>query len=123
MTRTIHATRGWVTQEIRALRNDLEARILKLCDLREQLMVERDEILPQAVGGSAPGLVWSNNGQFASSHNMAVIVEGIDSVFYPERLQDGSRDFNRPRQSGPNPAHPMLLDDAPNGEEDWAAIG
>lgn len=123
MTRTIHASRQWLTQEIRTLRNDLEARIIKLCDLREQLTKERDELLPQAVGGSVPGLQWSDNGQFAVSHNVAVIVEGIDSVFYPVKRTDGSRDMTQPRQSPPNPEQPMLLDDAPNGEEDWCAIG
>jgi hypothetical protein len=123
MTRTIHATRGWVTQEIRTLRNDIEARILKLMDLREQLTLERDELLPQAVGGSVPMLQWQDNGEFASTHNVAPIVDGIDSVFYPETLADGSRDFERPRVSEPNPASPMLLDDAPNGEEDWTALG
>ena len=123
MTRTIHATRGWITQEIRTLRNDLEARIIKLCDLREQLTMERDELLPQAVGGSVPGLLWSNNGEFATSHNVSTIVEHIDSVFYPNVLPSGGCDFKHPRISGPNPFEPMLLDDAPNGEEAWTGIG
>ena len=123
MTRTINAVRGWATQEIRTLRNDLEARIIKLSDLREQLVLERDELLPQAVGGSVPGLRWSNDGQFAMSHNVSTIVDWIDAVFYPVTLPDGARDFDRPRQSGPNPEQPMLLDDAPNGEESWTAIG
>jgi hypothetical protein len=123
MTRTIHATRAWATQEIRTLRNDLEARILKLCDLREQLVNERDEILPSAVGGSVTSLPWSDDGQFAMSHNVATIVDTIDAVFYPVRLQDGSRDLTQPRSSGPNPEQPMLLDDAPNGEEDWCSLG
>jgi hypothetical protein len=123
MARTVHAARGWVTQEIRTLRNDLEARIIKLMDLREQLTKERDELLPQAVGGAVPGLQWSNDGQFAASHNVSVIVDNIDSVFYPETNPTGGRDFDRPRTTGPNPAQPMLLDDAPNGEEDYTAIG
>lgn len=123
MTRTIHATRAWATQEIRTLRNDIEARIIKLMDLREQLTLERDEILPQAVAGAVPNLPWSDNGQFAVTHNVAPIVEGIDAVFFPTTLPDGRRDFDNPRVSGPNPESPMLLDDAPNGEEDWTAIG
>jgi hypothetical protein len=123
MTRTIHATRGWVAQEIRTLRNDLEARIIKLMDLREQLMIERDELLPQAVGGSVAGLQWASDGEFAASHNVSAIVDRIDAVFYPNTLNDGSRNYNQPRQTGPNPTEPMLLDDAPNGEEDWTAIG
>jgi len=123
MTRTVHAMRGWVTQEIRTLRNDLEARIIKLCDLREQLTIERDELLPQAVGGAVPGLQWTDNGEYAITHNVSAIVDQIDTAFYPDTLNDGSRDFSRPRQTGPNPAQPMLLDDAPNGEEAWTAIG
>ena len=123
MARTMNATRKWVTQEIRTLRNDLEARIIKLCDLREQLTLERDEIIPQAVGGSAPGVVWSDDGSFASTHNVTAIVDRIDSVFYPVTLPAGQRDFDHPRTTRPNPEEPMLLDDAPNGEEDWAAIG
>lgn len=123
MTRTIHASRGWVAQEIRTLRNDLEARIIKLMDLREQLTKERDELLPQAVGGSVPGLQWSDNGEFAVTHNVAPIVEGIDAVFFPSTLPNGSRNFESPRISGPNPGSPMLLDDAPNEEESWTAIG
>lgn len=123
MTRTIHASRGWVTQEIRTLRNDIEARIIKLMDLREQLTKERDELIPQAVGGSVPGLQWSDNGEFAVTHNVAPIVEGIDAVFFPTTLPNGSRNFDSPRISGPNPGSPMLLDDAPNEEESWTAIG
>lgn len=123
MTRTIHATRGWVTQEIKTLRNDIEARVIKLMDLREQLTLERDELLPQAVGGSVPMLQWQDNGEFASTHNVSPIVDGIDQVFYPDTLSDGRRDFDRPRVSEPNPESPMLLDDAPNGEEDFTAIG
>lgn len=123
MSRTIHATREWATQEIRTLRNDLEARILKLMDLREQLTRERDELLPMAVAGSVPDIPWSDDGQFAVSHNLSPIVDGIDAVFFPSTLPDGSRDFEAPRTSGPNPDSPMLLDDAPNGEEDWTGLG
>lgn len=123
MTRTIHATRKWVTQEIRGLRNNLEARIIKLMDLREQLIQERDEILPQAIGGSIPGVVWDNNQEFAATHNVSVIMDMIDEVFYPEVLPDGSRNFDAPRASQPNPPSPVLLEDAPNGEEAWCAIG
>lgn len=122
MTRTVHAARGWVTQEIKTLRNDLEARIIKLMDLREQLKKERDELLPTAVGGCIPDLHWSAE-EFSTSHNVATIVDQFDAVFYPEVLPDGSRDFTRPRITGPNPSDPMLLDDAPNGEEDFCALG
>ena len=121
MSRTINASRAWVSKEIKTLRNDLEARILKLCDLSEQLKLEMEEVLPQAVGGSVPGLIWVPD-QHALSHNVATIVSMIDEVFYP-RLSNGDFDMSRPRVTGPNPSFPVLLDDAPNGEEDWTSLG
>lgn len=121
MARTQDAARRWARAEIRALRTDLEARILKLCDLREQLIRERDELLATAVGGVVPGLFW-DPAQFAHSYHLSAITELIDSVFYPLK-PDGEFDFSSPRVTGPNPAFPTLLDDAPGGEEDWTSLG
>jgi hypothetical protein len=121
VTRDVHATRQWVTQEIRTLRNDLEARILKLCDLREQLKKEANELIPQAVGGVLPGVYYDTE-QHAVSHHVSSVVDAIDTVFYPT-LSDGTFDFTQPRVTTPNPEYPTLLDDAPAGEEDWTALG
>jgi hypothetical protein len=120
MTPAIRAARDWVSREIRTKRNDIEARILKLADLREQLMIERDEILPTAVGGVISGLPYDEN--FAISFNVSSIVNTIDAVFYPLTDQ-GEYDLTRPRASQPNPPYPVLLEDAPTGEEDWTALG
>ena len=51
-----------------------------------------------------------------------IFVDLFDSVFYPRR-DDGSYDFGSPRVTGPSPGYPTLLDDAPDGEEDWTGIG
>lgn len=120
MTPTIHAARGWVRQEIRTKRNDIEARILKLVDLREQLMYERDELLPTAVGSVIAGLPYGED--FAISFHVSSIVNAIDTVFYPVN-EDGEFDFSNPRASSANPHYPVLLEDAPTGEEDWTALG
>lgn len=48
--------RKWANQEIRYKLHDLEARIIKLCDLREQLQNELEFVLTQAWGGLLPGL-------------------------------------------------------------------
>jgi hypothetical protein len=120
MTPAIHAAREWVSQEIKTRRNDLEARIIKLCDLREQLIKERDEILPQAVGGVVAGVPFGDN--FAISFHVSSIVNSVDKVFYP-LTEDGEYDFLSPRASEPNPPYPVLLEDAPTGEEDWTALG
>lgn len=121
ITRDIHAMRSWVSQEIRTLRNDLEARIIKLCDLREQLQNEANELIPQAVGGVIPGVNYDAS-QYAVSHHVSAITDAFDTVFYPV-LADGTFDFASPRQTAPNPTYPTLLDDAPEGEEDWCAVG
>lgn len=120
MTPAIHAARSWVTQEIKTKRNDIEARILKLCDLREQLRTERDEILPQAVGGVVSGIPFGDN--FAISFHVSSIVKSVDDVFYPLSEQ-GIYDFSQPREPQENPPYPVLLEDAPTGEEDWTGIG
>ena len=68
-----------------------------------------------------PGIFWDED-QFAQSYNLTAIVDLFDSVFYPRR-DDGSYDFGSPRVTGPSPGYPTLLDDAPEGEEDWTGIG
>lgn len=120
MTPVINAAREWVSQEIRTKRNDLEARILKLADLREQLLIERDEILPTAVGGVISDLPYGDD--FAVSFSLSTVVNSIDQIFYPLN-SDGDYDFAHPRASTSNPTYPVLLEDAPTGEENWTGIG
>lgn len=55
VVRTMHQIRHWANQEIKERLQDLEWRIVKLADLREQLIQERDEVLVQAFGGALTG--------------------------------------------------------------------
>jgi hypothetical protein len=55
VVKSMHQMRSWANQDIKEL-NDMEARIIKLCDLREQLIQERDVILVQAFGGVLDGI-------------------------------------------------------------------
>lgn len=81
-------------KEIQEKKNDLEARILKLCDLREQLMVERDEVLVQAFGGLSVEIgARFRETQFNPDLTVPKIANLIDSIFYPE-ADDGHRDHN-----------------------------
>lgn len=121
MTPAIRQARDWTKREIR-YRNNLEARIIKLCDLQEQLALERDNLLPQAVGGAAFGVEFDPD-VFAVTHHTSSIIKLIDDVFYPNQLPDGSYDFSRPRETETNPPYPVLLEDAPTGEEDWTGFG
>jgi hypothetical protein len=121
MAPAIRQARDWTNREIRN-RNNLEARIIKLCDLREQLALERDEILPQSVGAAAFGVDFDPD-VFAVTHHTSSIINLIDEVFYPNKLPDGSYDFTRPRSTEINPVYPVLLEDASTGEEDWTGFG
>lgn len=115
----IDRSREWLTQEIKTLRNDLEARIIKLCDLKEQLFNEKNGLIPQAMGGTLNGVSFVG----AVTHHVSSIVDDIDSIFYPDLPDGGGPDFDHPRDYDPQAEYPLLLCDAPTGEEEWTAIG
>lgn len=141
----ISHARKWATQEIAHLRNNLEARIIKLCDLREQLLIERDDILFNALSGTTAKLApYDPNKQLDEVH-LSHIVTNIDLNFFEAMDQEqlaGSSDtvagppapnpvdtvassvpdFSKPRDRGPEPYYKSLLDDVDTGEEDNTAL-
>jgi hypothetical protein len=56
VVKTMHRIRRWSNQAIKERLQDLEWRIIKLADLREQLIYERDEELQGAFAGALTGL-------------------------------------------------------------------
>ena len=139
----ISNARKWVTQEIATLRNDIEARILKLCDLREQLMRERDDILVNAISGTALDLPpFDPKNQLEELH-LSHIVTNIDLNFFEAKDLEGNTEpqgedtselnpvdkkstrvpnFDAPRERGSEPYYKCLLDDVETGEEDNTAL-
>lgn len=117
----VDSARRWLPQEIKTLRNDLEARIIKLCDLREQLLIERDEILYQALGDAVPTLPDFDVESFSEEHHLFSIINFIDRAFYD--TSEGFPNISNPRPGSPDNPYPTLLANAPNGEEDFTAIG
>jgi len=120
--------RGWLSQEIKQLRNDLEARIIKLCDLREQLVNERDQILVKALAGSVAVLEeYDSEGHLAENH-LSNIVTNIDLNFFQPSEREGVLvpDFTKPigvdGVRSPLTLYQCLLDDTPTGEEEWTAL-
>ena len=137
----IYHARKWVTQEISHLRNNLEAKIIKLCDLREQLLIERDDLLFNAISGTAQGLApYDPNKQLDEIHLSHIVTnidlnffeakdqEQIDSLEGPpapttvDRISTNVPDFSKPRVRGPDPYYRSLLDDAETGEEENTAL-
>lgn len=113
----IERSRQWIQQDLQYLRRDLEAKILKLCDLREQLTQERDEILPQAVGGTVEALDFDG----VDTQHVSSIVADIDGIFYP--VTEEVPNMDEPREYSAYADFPTLVVDAPTGEEDWCALG
>ena len=134
----ISHARKWVTQEIAHLRNNIEARIIKLCDFREQLLLERDDILFNALSGSTAKLKPYNPDKQLDELHLSHIVTNIDLNYFHAKdisedvdlqVQQGVDqvsnivpDFSRPRDRGADPYYKCLLDDVPTGEEDNTAI-
>ena len=71
-----------INHEIRRKRNDIEARIVKQCDLREQLMRERDEILVQAFGGLVESSVGFDPDRYAQVLRVPRITQRMDELFF-----------------------------------------
>lgn len=83
-------SREWLNQGLRERLNNLEARIIKLCDLREQFLRELEE-LTFAVGGTAGSIPTLDTETFDADLDVAKIVAAIDSVFY--ETTDHTPDF------------------------------
>ena len=142
----IYHARKWVTQEIAHLRNNIEARILKLCDLREQLMLERDDILFNAISGTAQDMPPYDPSLQLDELHLSHIVTNIDLNFFeakdlgnpnPTSTDDGVGppapntvdetssqvpNFDAPRDRGSQPYYKCLLEDAHTGEEENTAL-
>lgn len=84
--------RRWVSQGLQEL-SRLENQIMRLVDLREQLLREMDEILVIAVGGTVDGVPFPDPDRFPLSVHLSRIVSEMDSVFYV-KTASGSPDFS-----------------------------
>lgn len=112
----VSTSRKWANKEIKYKKHDLEARIIKLCDLREQLFQEMEH-LTMALAGLDVAIPMADDNQFDKDLTVAGIVAAIDAIFY-QTSEEGVPDFNTPNEERLG-NHPYLLDDLP-GEENTA---
>lgn len=80
--------RKWCNQEIKNRIQELEHRIIKLADLREQLLIERDEVLVGAHGGTLFDLPEYDVEFFVEDLLVQNIISQIDSSIF-ETTGDG----------------------------------
>lgn len=105
----VEHSRKWVHKEIRFKRNAIEHRIIKLCDLHEQLVQELDDICWATRGYGLNSKVYSTS-RYDDDLTVAKIVYTIDSIFRVPS-EDGTvspaADFNL----GAAAAYPNLMRD------------
>ena len=82
IARLFHQVRAWCNQEIRDKVQMLEYRILKLCDLREQLENERDIVLQSAFGGLIDGLTSFDSELFAEGLRVQSLIADVDKTLF-----------------------------------------
>ena len=130
----IARARRWIEPEIRFKRNSLEERIIKLCDLREQLLDEMDNIACAVAEATGLPAIYSPEGvsgpEFARASSVAAIAARFDGIIWTldeELTEDGlvsvaasveSDNFNEEGLAGA--IH--IMSDAENGEEDGTAF-
>lgn len=105
----VDRTRRWVNQVLDERIHSLEARILKLCDLREQLMQERD-LLEEMVGGTVVAMPNLDNDFYNSEISIVGLVATIDQIFFtPTSTNDGGTTLARNEEALAR--FPQLMDD------------
>lgn len=113
----VDLSRRWVNQTIAERVHDLEARIIKLCDLREQLLQELDA-LTMAVGGTAGDIPKLDEDFYSPDLGVAKIVAAIDSIFY--ETTNGVPDFSTINEEVMQDYQSLLTDISP--DEDNTAL-
>lgn len=113
----VDAGRRWIRQEIKTKREEIEHRILKLCDLREQLLNEINA-MTMAVAGVVPEVPSLDEDRFDKELSVAHVVAAIDSIFY-NLSEDGTPNFGS-ENTAELGKYPFLLSDISPDEDDTA---
>ncbi len=89
----MHQIRSWANQEIKERLQDIEWRIIKQCDLREQLIKERDEVLVQAFGQYLEGVAHMDEGRFDDNLLVQNIIQDMYQLIYQD-TESGAAKFS-----------------------------
>lgn len=95
----IHYARRAFQKEIKYKRNDIEAKIIKECDLREQLIQERDILITQAFGGLSSSITTYDPTRYTEELRVPRIIDTIDETFFAFDSDTNTYDFD---STGPN---------------------
>ena len=94
VVRIMDDVRKWANPTIKARLQRMEWRIIKLCDLAEQLRKERDEVLTEAFGGQTEALPWLDEESIDPQRLMTAIVSDMYALLYQTDAETGSVPLN-----------------------------
>lgn len=80
--RMMQDIRGWANQDIKNRLSNLEWRIIKLMDLKEQLEHERDRVLTQAFGSVLNGLKDFDFDGFRQERSVPVLIDELSRLIF-----------------------------------------
>jgi hypothetical protein len=80
IVRTMHDMRRWANQDIKTRLQDMEWRIIKQMDLREQLIYERDTVILQAFGDLQDGVGPFDPDSFRQERLVPVIIDEMSKL-------------------------------------------
>lgn len=107
--KTMTRLRGWANLEIKEKLQDIEWRIVKQADLREQLEHERDSVLQQAFGGVLQGLPDTlDDERFDPGMMMQNLLQAAYEQLFEQHLipSEGVRAFKGNVDTGFTPEYP-----------------
>jgi len=93
IVRYMHGIRKWANQAIKTRLQDIEWRIIKLCDLREQLTQERDDVLVQAFGGAMEDVGTFDEDRFSKDLRVQSLIQDMYVLLYETDASGSVRAF------------------------------
>jgi len=94
IVKSMHLLRSWANQDIKERLQDMEWRIIKLADLREQLIHERDETLRAAFGGYLEGLEDAfDDERFMRGHLVQNLIQDFYELVFQTETDGTVRSF------------------------------
>lgn len=86
IVRLIGQVRQWANQDIKERLQDMEWRIIKQCDLKEQLEHERFVVLEQAFGGATTGLGVFDDDKHVRAYLVQNLLTDMGQLLWPSNL-------------------------------------
>lgn len=115
VVKTMQGIRKWAMQDIKERVLEIEARIIKQCDLREQLVRERDEVVVGAFGGTMHGIPFASSDRFNRNLLVQNLIAEMNKLLYQTNPDGSVRSYSPNDKVG---LLPFTFEDLPSEHRD-----